>query len=128
VAVVGSTEGNRHELGAQCVRLLLERRGWRVFYLGGDLPIEECAAAQRVRRAGLVGLSFAPPHTAADMQRCLRLLGEFTDPGRPYALALGGDLGEPPELDDLARPFREVGVFGSLGAFGSALERGFGSA
>ncbi|MEQ9570445.1 MAG: helix-turn-helix domain-containing protein, partial [Longimicrobiales bacterium] len=38
VAVVGSMEGDRHNLGGLCVRLVLERAGWDVYFLGADVP------------------------------------------------------------------------------------------
>lgn len=123
-AVVGAMEGDRHHLGALCVRLLLERRGWEVFYLGADVPVEDFAAIQRSRGASLVCISFAPPNTAADMMRCVRILGEFYDTAHPFTLALGGDVGEGPSLGDLAPPFRDLGVFGTIGAFDEALDQG----
>ena len=124
-AIVGAMEGDRHHLGALCVRLLLERSGWRVFYLGADVPIEDFAALQRARGAELVCVSFAPPNTAADMRRCIRVLSEFYDPGRPYGLALGGRIGDPPVLDDLTPPFPDLAVFDSVAGFGDALADGF---
>jgi excisionase family DNA binding protein len=129
VAVVGSMEGDRHSLGSLCVRLMLERQGWDVFFLGADVPVEDFAAMQRARDAALVCVSFAPPNTAADMKRAVRILGEFYDPSHPYGLVLGGLLSEDPFLDDVELPFRQLGIFGSLAAFEAALdaEPGLGS-
>lgn len=126
VAVVGSMEGDRHNIGGLCVRLVLERRGWDVYFLGADVPVEDFAAMQRSREADLVCVSFAPPNTAADMKRAIRILGEFYQPGQPYSLVLGGDLSEAPFLDDLDLPFRELGVYGSIEAFDQALAQGLG--
>jgi len=127
LAIVGSMEGDRHTVGSLCVRLMLERRGWEVFFLGSDVPVEEFAAMQRAREAGLVCVSFAPPNTAADMKRAVRILGEFYQPDQPYSLALGGLLSDDPFLDDLDLPFRELGIFGSMADFDSRLESGLGS-
>jgi excisionase family DNA binding protein len=127
-AVVGAMEGDRHHLGALCVRLLLERRGWTVFYLGADVPVEDFAATQRARGASLVCVSFAPPNTAADMMRCVRMLAGFYDVEHPYALALGGDFGERPALEQPASAFSALGVFDSIAAFDRALERDLVSA
>lgn len=126
VAVVGSMGGDRHYIGGLCVRLLLERRGWEVFFLGSDVPVEDFAAMQRARAADLVCISFAPPNTAADMKRAVRILGEFYDGSPPYTLALGGDLSEAPFLDDLDLPFRELGIYSSLQSFALALDDGVG--
>jgi excisionase family DNA binding protein len=124
-AVVGVMAGDRHQLGAQCVRLLLERRAWQVSFVGADVPVEDFAAVQRARAARLVCVSFAPPSTAADMQRCVRILSEFYDRAAPYTLALGGNVGEPAALAGLPRPFRELAVFGSAASFSDALDGGF---
>ncbi len=124
-AIVGAMEGDRHHLGALCVRLLLERKGWRVYFLGADVPVEDFSAVQRSRGADLVCISFAPPNTGADMKRCVRILGEFYDPAHPFALALGGDVEQAPVLDDMTLPFDELEIFDSIRAFEGRLGEGF---
>ncbi len=125
VAVIGSMEGLRHSIGALAVRVLLERRGWDVFFLGSDVPVEDFAAMQRSRGADLVCVSFSLPATGADMRRCVRILSEFYDSTQPYSLALGGDLGEVVVFDDDALPFSRIGTFGALGDLSEALSTGF---
>lgn len=125
VAVVGSMEGDRHSLGAFCIRLTLERAGWEVFYLGADVPVEDFAAMQKARGASLVGVSFAPPSSGADMKRCIRILSEFYDREHPFALALGGQMTDSVDLSDLSPPFTELGAFDSVTAFNKALAEGF---
>ena len=125
VAVVGSMEGDRHSFGALCIRLALERLGWEVFYLGADVPVEDFAAMQKARGATLVGVSFAPPSSGADMKRCIRILSEFYDADHPYALALGGQMTDSVDLSDLVPPFTEFGAFDSVTAFDRALAEGF---
>ncbi len=127
VAVVGSMEGDRHNLGGLCVRLLLERQGWDVYFVGADVPVEDFAAIQRSRNAQLVCISFAPPNTAADMKRAVRILGEFYQGAHPYTLVFGGEVAEPPFLDDLDLPFQAFGTFASLTEFGQALDEGLGT-
>ncbi len=94
VAIVGASEGDHHDLGAQAVRVLLEREGWRVYYLGADVPVEEFAEIQRAQGAALVCISFSPKNTLPDLQRAIRVLAEFYRPESPYALGVGGSLGE----------------------------------
>ncbi len=127
-AVVGAMEGDRHHLASLCLRIILERRGWNVFYLGADVPVEDFAAIQSARSASLVCVSFAPPNTGADMQRCVRILSEFYTPGKGWSLALGGEVGSHPELDPLALPFTDFRIFDSMGEFSPALDAGFGKA
>lgn len=127
-ALVGAMEGDQHHLGALCVRLLLEGRGWRVLYLGPDVPVEDLASTQRTFGADLVCVSFSPPATAADVQRCTRILTSFYGEDSPYALALGGSGSTEGAADALTGPFRQLAVFPSLGAFDEALAQGFGTA
>lgn len=106
VAVVGSMEGDQHHLGSLCVRLLLEREGWKVYYLGPDVPVEEFAAIQRAQAARLVCVSFSPPATGADMVRCSRVLTEFYRPSSPYSLAFGGGVSDPMSVIPEDLPFK----------------------
>lgn len=126
VAVVGAMEGDRHHLASLCLRIMLERRGWHVFYLGADVPVEDFAAIQREHDASLVCVSFAPPNTGADMQRCLRILSEFYDANSPWSLVMGGNVHPIPETEGVRAPFREVRIFSSLVEFGESLDAGLG--
>lgn len=121
VAVVGAMEGDRHDLGAQAVRVLLERAGWRVYYLGADVPVEEFAEIQRAQGATLVCISFSPENTLPDLQRAIRVLSEFYRPERPYALALGGSLGDLPEHQLSTEPFEAFSLSRSALEFESWL-------
>ena len=125
VALVGTVEGNQHHLGSLCVRILLERLGWDVYYLGPDVPLEDFAVIQRGREASLVCISLPPLAQPGDVARAVEVLGEFYDPSRPYALALGGSV--PPGLDDavLTGPFSDVRIFGSCVSLREALEGSF---
>lgn len=127
VAVVGTMEGNQHHLGSLCVRLLLERMGWEVFYLGPDVPVEEFAVVQRGRDAALVCVSLPPAAQPGDVSRAVRVLSEFYDPDRPYALALGGGVPQDLEPALLEGPFADVRCLGSCASLGDALEAGFAS-
>ena len=127
-AVVGTMEGNQHHLGALSVRILLERRGWDVSYLGPDVPVEDFAAIQRSREAALVCISLPPPAAAGDVARVVRVLGDLYDAGRPYALAIGGQFGAEMEPSLMTGAFTRVDTFTSLAAFASGLEAGFAPA
>jgi excisionase family DNA binding protein len=101
VAIVGSMEGDYHDLGAQAIRSVLEREGWKVYYLGPNVPVEEFANVQQAQVADLVCVSFSANNTLPDLQRATKVLGQFYRPRTPYALALGG-------------PFRDVSA-GEIG-------------
>jgi hypothetical protein len=128
LAVVGSTDGDLHHLGALCVRLVLEREGWETLYLGPSVPVEDFASVQRARQASLVCISISPTDGGSDPIRSLRTLEGLYDPTRPYALALGGR-GVRNGNGSLARleaTFRGVALFDSCEAFVDSLRSGFG--
>lgn len=117
VAIVGAMEGDHHDLGAQAVRVLLEREGWRVYYLGADVPVEEFAEIQRAQGATLVCVSFSPRNTLPDLQRAIRVLTEFYRPESPYALGVGGSLGELSREPVTETPFTSLSIPSSTEEF-----------
>lgn len=72
----------RHELGALIVAAVAAGEGWRVTYLGPDLPPEEIASAAREKGARVVALSLVyppdDPLLADDLRRVRRLLPSTT--------------------------------------------------
>lgn len=73
----------RHELGALLATASAAAVGWRVLYLGPDLPPEEIAAAAVHQNARVVALSLVyPPDDALlrdELRRLRRLLGPGTE-------------------------------------------------
>ena len=59
IMIVSTPVNQLHEIGALLVRLIAERKGWRVTYLGANLPAEEIAAAIRYTNATAVVLSIS---------------------------------------------------------------------
>lgn len=57
VAIAAAPGGQRHEFGALLAGVAAAEEGWRVMYLGPDLPARDIAAAMEVRRAGVLLLS-----------------------------------------------------------------------
>ncbi len=108
VALVGAMEGDEHALGALAVRLVLEHHGWRVYYLGPNVPLEDFATIQRAQAASLVCISLSPPKSTPDVVRAVRVLGELYRPQYPYALALGGSVGNPDPVDLHPGPFEDL--------------------
>jgi len=118
VAVVGGMEGDTHELGALSIRVLLERDGWRVYYLGADVPMEEFSAVQQGQVASLVCVSLSPRNTLPDLQRAVKVLGEFYRPHYPYSLALGGAVMENADPEGLLKgPFESFSLSRSANEF-----------
>lgn len=73
VAVIGTLSGERHEVGALMAAVAAELAGWRVVYLGADLPASELAAAAEATGARAVCASVVTP-ASTDVARQLRSL------------------------------------------------------
>jgi MerR family transcriptional regulator, light-induced transcriptional regulator len=116
-AIVACSEGNRHELGAQMVRLVLEAAGWRVIYLGADVPVVDLALQQRRFSAELVCVSLIPPQVASDAERLVTVLAPQYDASKPYRLVLGGAATQHFEPTASRWPFLELQVFHRIALF-----------
>lgn len=57
VLVLATPSGDRHELGAMAAAIAAASAGWRVVYLGPDLPASDIAGAARDSEANAVALS-----------------------------------------------------------------------
>lgn len=88
VAVCAGYPGEGHELGLLAVAVKLALRGWRVAYLGADLPLEELAGVLLSRKAELICQSILQPQDLRKLKtyagRLLRMVPEST------LVALGG--------------------------------------
>ena len=76
--VVTTPAGQLHELGALLVATTAASAGWRVTYLGPNLPAEEIAAAARQDQARAVALSIVypadDPHLGSELVKLRRYL------------------------------------------------------
>jgi DNA-binding transcriptional MerR regulator/methylmalonyl-CoA mutase cobalamin-binding subunit len=65
LVVVATPARQRHELGAMLAAMSAALEGWRVVFLGGDLPARDIAQAARARGARAVALSITTPDGGA---------------------------------------------------------------
>jgi methanogenic corrinoid protein MtbC1 len=86
--VISTPSGTRHEIGALMVSVLAAGDGWKVTYLGPDLPAEDIAAAARNRGAKAVALSIVYPMDDPQLGRELKRLGNQL--GKDVTLFVGG--------------------------------------
>ncbi|HWM93794.1 MAG TPA: MerR family transcriptional regulator [Thermoanaerobaculia bacterium] len=80
VFVAATPARQRHELGALLATTCAAAEGWRVLYLGPDLPPEEIAAAALHHGAQTVALSLVYPPDDALLRDELRRLRRLLDP------------------------------------------------
>ncbi len=80
VIIVGTPIRQHHELGAHIAAATAASEGWRVTFLGTNLPAEELAAAARQTAARAIALSLVypgdDPHLERELVRLRRLLGD----------------------------------------------------
>jgi methanogenic corrinoid protein MtbC1/DNA-binding transcriptional MerR regulator len=109
--VVATPAGQSHEMGAMLVSAAAASNGWRVIYLGCDLPAAEIASAAQRTRATTVALSIVYPTDDERLNEELRELRAALPPS--VAIVVGGS-----GADGYSPALREIGaeVLMSLGA------------
>jgi len=106
-AVVACLAHERHELGAALATAAAAHAGWRVTYLGPDLPAGEIAAAASRQRADVVGVSIVVPGDVAATRSELQALRGALGP-RTLLLAGGGGVPSLGALGDGITPVRDL--------------------
>jgi methylmalonyl-CoA mutase cobalamin-binding subunit len=81
-------QGQRHEFGAMLAAASAAAVGWRITYVGGDLPAGAIAAAARQTEAAVVALSLVHPDDDPDLPNELRVLRATLAPD--VVLIVGG--------------------------------------
>lgn len=90
-AVVATPAGQVHNLGALLAASTAAASGWRVTYLGGDLPADEIARTAREVGARAVALSVVHPETSELAEELDRLRAGVSE---GVALLVGGRAAE----------------------------------
>ena len=118
VCVVGTLAGQTHELGAMLAAAAASSDGWRVVYLGANLPASELAVAANHTRATAVALSLVHPADDPAIDGALRELRAALPKG---SAIIAGGTAAPSYVHALAA----VGAlrFGSIRAFRSWLRK-----
>lgn len=88
IVVVGTPAHQLHELGAMLAATTAASCGWRVAYLGPNLPADELARAVRHARASALALSIVYPTDDANLHAELRALRAALPP--EVGLIIGG--------------------------------------
>ena len=86
--IVSTPINQLHELGALLAGIIAELKGWKVTYLGANLPAEEIAAAVRFTNARAVTLSISYRTDDVLIAKELRRLRKLI--GNDVALVVGG--------------------------------------
>ncbi len=76
--VIGTVEGDAHDIGKNIVKMMLEQNGWEVTDLGTDVPIEKFCSVIKEDSFDILGLSALLTITMpimADVIKALRAAG-----------------------------------------------------
>ncbi len=76
--VIGTVEGDAHDIGKNIVKMMLEQNGWEVTDLGTDVPIEKFCSVIKEDSFDILGLSALLTITMplmADVIKALRTAG-----------------------------------------------------
>lgn len=75
-AIVGTVQGDLHDIGKKLVMIMLEGNGFQVLDLGTDVPPEKFVEAVKESGSKLVGLSALLTTTLPAMEKTVRALKE----------------------------------------------------
>ena len=75
-AVVGTIQGDRHDIGKNLVAMMLEGAGFRVIDLGNDVPIDRFVATAAAEQAEVVGISTLLTTTMPRMRKVAEAFAE----------------------------------------------------
>ena len=81
VVVSATPRGQEHELGALIAGVVAASSGWKVIYLGSNLPAEEVGAVVSHLNARVVALSIVYPNDDPLLPRELRKIKQILPPG-----------------------------------------------
>jgi len=87
--VIGTVQGDLHDIGKKLVVIMLEGNGFEVTDLGSDVSPERFVAAAKETGARLVGLSALLSTTLPAMGKIVRAIREF-DPSGNVKVIIGG--------------------------------------
>lgn len=86
--LIATPKGQMHELGALMVGVLASADGWKVMYMGPNLPGEEIVAAIEKIKPKIVALSIIYPGDDFTLDNEMRKLNNLL--GRKYKIITGG--------------------------------------
>jgi MerR family transcriptional regulator, light-induced transcriptional regulator len=83
-AVLACPPAEQHDIGSITFGLALRQHGWRIHFLGADVPVAETEKVATTLGADLIVFSGAMPHTL------YAVIGDLLQLGREHRVAVGG--------------------------------------
>lgn len=117
LAITGSAALEWHDVGILLVSMALRRQGWRVIYLGQNVPADHLLREVRKLRPDMVCLSAATRESARSLDEVYAQIGELPEP-KPRLVLGGRAFNVHPEL---AEQYRDAQVMPSARELVNAL-------
>ncbi|KKH47018.1 methyltransferase [Methanosarcina sp. 1.H.A.2.2] len=76
VLVIGSVEGDVHDIGKNLVKTLMSAAGFKVIDLGADAPLEKFVEAAKENKADIISMSSLMTTTMTGMEEVIEMLQE----------------------------------------------------
>ena len=112
--VIGSIQGDVHDIGKNLVKMMFDVAGWKVHDLGRDVPLENFVKEQLRTDAEVVAMSAMMTTTMLGMKKVIKMI---KDKNPNVAIMLGGA----PVTQDVAKLF---GADGYAESAGNAVQEG----
>ena len=106
--VIGSIQGDVHDIGKNLVKMMFDVAGWEVYDLGRDVPLENFVEEQLRTDAEVVAMSAMMTTTMLGMKKVIKMI---KDKNPNVAIMLGGA----PVTKDVATLFGADGYAESAG-------------
>ena len=106
--VIGSIQGDVHDIGKNLVKMMFDVAGWEVYDLGRDVPLEKFVEEQLRTDAEVVAMSAMMTTTMLGMKKVIKMI---KDKNPDVAIMLGGA----PVTQDVATLFGADGYAESAG-------------
>jgi len=106
--VIGSIQGDVHDIGKNLVKMMFDVAGWEVYDLGRDVPLEKFVEEQLRTDAEVVAMSAMMTTTMLGMKKVIKMI---KDKNPNVAIMLGGA----PVTKDVANLFGDDGYAESAG-------------
>src|SRR4030042_5731652 len=72
--VIGSVQGDVHDIGKNIVRMMFDIAGWQVYDLGRDVPLEKFVEEQLRTKSDIVAMSAMMTTTMQSMKRAIEMI------------------------------------------------------
>jgi methanogenic corrinoid protein MtbC1 len=85
--IIGTVEGDLHDIGKNLVSMMVEGNGWKVVDLGTDVKADQFVAAVKENQDAIVGLSALLTTTMVNMEKITKAIKEAIPEAK---VAVGG--------------------------------------